>query len=223
MAMNYHWAPRGEGRREAALQAMTLEKTGKPASHLAIMYRNTDSNRTGSIGSMPCDPMRGSASATSRCGRPMTKAACSPAGTAPPGAGGPARLWSLDNGIAVTYDGKGQAIDIRPFDSKENDSGSRVDLPGWTETPWSIISGSLLPDNLSVSELASDPRARPGRSASGEAQCLPHPFLAPLRLPAAIAGARADGRAPRRLLLPSRCTWWDPAGSVFIFFWPVRS
>ena len=216
MAMNYHWAPRGEGRREAALQAMTLEKkTGKSASHLSIMYRNTDTNRTWFIGSMPFDPMRErirhiQVRQTDDKGRLLAGWY----GTS--GRWWTNGLWSLNNGIAIKYDGKGQAIDIRPFESKETDSGSRVDLPGWPETPWSIISGSLLPDNLSVSELISYLRAN---EAMGDEKLdafrthFWHRFAYPLQSLVLVLMA-----APLGVSFSRRGALGGIAGSVFIFF-----
>lgn len=216
MAMNYHWAPRGEGRRDAALQAMTLEKkTGKSASHVAIMFRNKETNRTWFIGSMPFDPMRESmrhlqVRETDDKGR-LLKGWY---GTS--GRWWPNGMWSMNNGTAVIYDGKGVATEVAPFASKENGAGSRVDLIGWPETPWSIISGSLLPDNLSVSELISYLRAN---EAMGDEKLNAfrthfwHRFAYPLQSLVLVLMA-----APLGVSFSRRGALGGIAGSVFIFF-----
>lgn len=216
VAMNYHWAPRGEGRREAALQAMSLEKkTGNSASHASIMYRNSETNRTWFIGSMPFDPMRESmrniqVRQTDDKGRLLAGWY----GTS--GRWWSNGLWSLNNGIAVTYDGKGVAVDMQPFTPKETGTTSRIDLTGWTETPWSIISGSLLPDNLSVSELVSYLRANEGlgdEKLNAFRAHFWHRFAYPLQSLVLVLMA-----APLGVSFSRRGALGGIAGSVFIFF-----
>ena len=216
VAMNYHWAPRGEGRRDAALQAMSLEKkTGTSAAQASIMFRNTETNRTWFIGSMPFDPMREKirhiqVRQTDDKGRLLAGWY----GTS--GRWWSNGLWSLNNGIKVTYDGKGAAVEMKSFEVQDNRSTTRIDLPGWPETPWSLISGSLLPDNLSVSELVSYLNANQTmehEKLNAFRTHFWHRFAYPLQSLVLVLMA-----APLGVSFSRRGALGGIAGSVFIFF-----
>jgi len=152
MAMNYHWAPRGESRRDTLLQASAEDKKMASVAQTNIMYCNETEHRTWYVGAMPFDPGndriiglevrqmdekgRLVTSWFGRTGRWYAEN----------------NMWSFTNGVKINYR-NGAANEIVPF--RKAPQGTRMDVTDWPETPWSIISSSLLPDNLGVSELVS--------------------------------------------------------------------
>ena len=210
MAANYHWAPRGEGRREAVMNALTDKRQGATASS-AVMYRNEETRRTWFVGSMPFDVghekilrvevrelddkghlVHGWFAASARWWR--------------------TGLWSFYRGIEVIYN-KGIVKEQIPFGHSSN---GRVDIPGWPETPWSIISGSLLPDNLSVSDLVSYISANEQMPVEKRAPFTTHlfqRFALPWECFVVVFMA-----APLGVAFSRRGALGGIAGSVFIFF-----
>lgn len=150
MAFNYHWAPRGEGRRESLLQANPDERKAVSVAQTSVMFRNEETHRTWFVGVMPFDP-RNDRMVNIEVRQLDEKGQIVTAWFGRFGRWFPeVKMWAFYNGVQVNYR-KGAANEIVPF--RKIRSGTRMDLNGWPETPWSIISASLLPDNLGVAEL----------------------------------------------------------------------
>ena len=210
MAANYHWAPRGEGRREAVKNALTDKRQGSTANS-TVMYRNEETRRTWYVGSVPFDLaqekilhvevremdehghlVEGWYSSHARWWRDGK--------------------WSFYRGIHVMYD-KGVAKEVIPYGTP---SGGRIDVSGWPETPWSIVSASLLPDNLSVSDLVSYLSANEQMPPEKRAPFRTHlyqRFALPWECFVVVFMA-----APLGVAFSRRGALGGIAGSVFIFF-----
>ena len=211
MAANYHWAPRGEGRREAVKNALTDKRQGATANS-TVMYRNEETHRTWYVGSVPFDVnqekilrievremddkghlVHGWYGASARWWRNNS-------------------MWSFYRGIQVIYE-KGVAKEIIPFGTPAN---GRIDIQGWPETPWSIVSASLLPDNLSVSDLVSYLSANEQMPIEKRAPFRTHlyqRFALPWECFVVVFMA-----APLGVAFSRRGALGGIAGSVFIFF-----
>jgi lipopolysaccharide export LptBFGC system permease protein LptF len=77
-------------------------------------------------------------------------------------------MWSFYSGVEVTYK-NGQVVALQPFDL--GDGHPRIDFLEWSETPWILVSGTLVPDFLGVPDLISYIRAN---SAYGEEKLAPY-------------------------------------------------
>ncbi len=209
MAANYHWAPRGEGRREAVLRALTDKRQGSSASS-SVMYRNEGTRRTWYVGSVPFDLNQEKILGAEV--RQMDSKGHLVHGWY----AGHARwwrtgMWSFYDGIEVVYE-KGVAKEIIPFDR----ATGRTDVKDFAETPWSIVSASLLPDNLSVSDLVSYLSANTLMTAEKRAPFISHlyqRFALPWQCLVVVFMASPLGVAFSR-----RGALGGIAGSVFIFF-----
>ena len=84
--------------------------------------------------------------------------------------GKPHGIWSFYSGTERNYK-SGQAVEEKYFDGSVMDA-KRVDIENWPETPWSILSGSILPDSLGVPQLVAYQRAN---------ENMPREKLAPFR------------------------------------------
>ena len=210
MAANYHWAPRGEGKRKAIMNAITDKQQGSEATS-TIMYRDEETRRTWYVGSVPFDLnqdkilhvevreldekghlVHGWYAANARWWR--------------------SGMWSFYRGIEVIYE-KGMAKEILPFG---HSNVGRIDVPGWPETPWSIVSASLLPDNLSVSDLVSYLSANESMPHEKRAPFTTHlfqRFALPWECFVVVFMA-----APLGVAFSRRGALGGIAGSVFIFF-----
>jgi LPS export ABC transporter permease LptG len=163
VAVNYHWAPRGEGQREAVMRAMTDKRKGA-AAMLGVMHHNEETRRTWFIGSVPYE-LRGEKMVNIEVRQMDGKGRLQKGWYARTARWWPgAKMWSFYNGMEVSYRNGVATGDIILYADKASEQGERMDVNGWPETPWSIISGSLLPDVLSVPELNSYLRANNERT-----------------------------------------------------------
>jgi LPS export ABC transporter permease LptG len=149
MAANYYWAPYGQGGRNALLRSSSEKQSGTTAA-AGLMYRNDQTARTWFVGRVPFD-LR-----TEKM-RDVEVRETLPNGRLVHGwyasAGrwwAKAKMWSLYNGVEVIYE-HGVAKKVIPFE--ESGKGTRIDITGWPETPWNIMSTSMLPDYLTVPQL----------------------------------------------------------------------
>ncbi len=158
MALNFHWAPRADADRLEALRNND-GKERKSGSANAAMYRNEETGRTWYVGKVPLDQLREKMQRINIYqldGKGHIKTAWR-ANTAKWWApdrskGQTTGMWSLYYGTERNYRGSVQT-DEKFFDGRVDDV-TRLDITDWPETPWRIISDSLAPDTLGVTELA---------------------------------------------------------------------
>lgn len=209
---NYHWAPRAESRRDAIVQAVGEDKKLASIVQTSIMYYNPETRRIWFIGAMPFDP------ANERIVqievRQLDKKGKLVSGWF--GTSGrwfpDTKKWMLMNGVQFNYRA-GVANELVAFENVGNSTRMMVE---WEETPWSIISGSLLPDNLGVPDLVSFMRTN--ENASDERRDafrtqLAHRFALPFQSLVLVFMA-----APLGISFSRRGALGGIAGSVFIFF-----
>jgi lipopolysaccharide export LptBFGC system permease protein LptF len=209
MAANYHWAPRGEGRRQAVMNALTDKRQGSTANS-TVMYRNEETRRTWYVGSVPFDLNQEKILRIEV--REMDEKGHLVHGWYGASARWRNGTWSFYRGIQVIYD-KGVAKEIIPFGTA---AAGRIDITGWPETPWSIVSASLLPDNLSVSDLVSYLSANEATPVEKRAPFHTHlfqRFALPWECFVVVFMA-----APLGVAFSRRGALGGIAGSVFIFF-----
>lgn len=151
MAANYYWAPHGESGRAALVRASKDKQTGTTSAS-SVMYRNEETHRTWFVSRVPFDLVTEKiryleVHQMDEKGR-ITRGWFSSSARWLPGE----KAWVLYNGVEATYH-KGETVNVSAF--PEFTGGNRLIIRGWPETPWSLISASLLPDTLTVPELAS--------------------------------------------------------------------
>lgn len=184
MAANYYWAPRAEGNRQAILRALNESDAGASLAQ-SLMYRDEPNRRTWFISSFPFnlreDKLKGVEVYTEdEKGQLVRSLRAQSAYWWPDG------RWSFYKSVEMTYKNGNPDEQIR-----RNVEGSmtRLDTSDWTETPWSIISSSLQPDNMSVQELVSYLKAHGGLAKSKLAAFrtqLFHRFAYPLQCIVAV-------------------------------------
>lgn len=159
MAMNYHLAPRAEGKREAVLRELSEKKQGASLA-TSVMYRNEKTGRTWYIGKVPFDMITRKMQTvtihqTDGSGRIKTAWTSKTARWWAPNKdnGEEFGVWALYHGTERIYKA-GLANEEKFFDGSVMEV-TRINLKDWPETPYTIISAALLPDNLGVTDLAS--------------------------------------------------------------------
>jgi LPS export ABC transporter permease LptG len=159
MAMNYHWAPRADGQRDAVLRDLAMKGKGSSAaSAAALMYRNEDERRTWYIGTVPFDLLKNKMKRVlvyQMDGKDRIKTVWRAESIKwwanRDGDSSKTGMWSFYDGTERSY--KDQVMSEERFFDSSVDGIRRVDIHDWKETPWSIIGGSLVPDNLGVVDL----------------------------------------------------------------------
>jgi len=155
MAMNYHWAPNADGEREAIMRGVSSK--GKSASLATnVMFRNEETGRTWFFGAVPFDLLSRRVQRVmvyQMDGKDRIKTVWRGAAAKwwAPNGDATTGMWSFYDGTERTYK-SGVAVEERYFDGSVQ-GAKRVDIVGWSETPWSILSGSILPDSLGVPQL----------------------------------------------------------------------
>ena len=150
LAANYYWAPRAEGNRQAVMRALDDEGEGATMTE-ALMYRDEPNRRTWFIGSFPFNLRdekikRVEVVTEDEKGQIIQSIRAQSAFWWADG------MWTFYHGIEQKYkDGKPDT----QYRFGKSDEMARLDLSGWPETPWSIVSSSLRPDFMSVQELVS--------------------------------------------------------------------
>jgi lipopolysaccharide export system permease protein len=155
VALNYHWAPHAEAQRKALTEianSKTRTRDGRAAIADTVVYHNKETRRLWFIGRVPFDTRSESLNRVEvrqfdEQGRiEHTWLALSGKWWKP-------GLWSLSNGKEILYK-DGLEVETRSFESHgRSTKGSTITSATFEETPWSIISASLVPDELGVSEL----------------------------------------------------------------------
>ena len=210
---NYHWAPRAESRRSAIVQATGEDKKLASIVQTCVMHYNPETHRIWFIGAMPFDPQNERiAQIEVRQLDAKGKLLSGWFGTS--GRWLPeTNTWVLMNGVQFNYR-KGVAHNLVPF--IPIGTSTRMEVKDWPETPWSIISAALLPDNLGVPDLVS--YLRTNDTASEERRDafrthLAHRFALPVQSLVLVFMA-----APLGVSFSRRGALGGIAGSVFIFF-----
>jgi lipopolysaccharide export system permease protein len=155
MALNYHWAPHAESQRRALVEVKdkkTLMRSGKPSIAHAVTYYNEDTRRLWFIGRVPFDT-RNERLTRIEVRQFDSKGRVEHAWLATSGKRWPYGTWALTNGVEVSYK-DGVEIGTAPFAAREDfeRGGNRIHLE-FPETPWGIISATVAPDDLGVTEL----------------------------------------------------------------------
>lgn len=148
---NYEMAPTAAGNKEKLLENVKDRMSGN-IMVMAMMYKNVEARRTWFVGSVPqnfqTDSMRRVEVHQEDEHGHLQKAWIARTVRWWPDA----KIWSFYNGVEITYN-NGQVVSMNYFDY--GDGYPRVDVEGWSETPWVLVSGSLVPDFLGVPELIS--------------------------------------------------------------------
>lgn len=210
---NYHWAPRAESRRDAIVQVTNEGKKLASIVQTSVMYYSPETRRIWYIGAMPFDPQNERIAQIEvrqldKKGR-LVSGWFGTSGRWFPDDG----KWMLMNGVQFNYR-NGVANNLVAFENVGN--STRMLINDWPETPWSIISASLLPDNLGVPDLVSFLAAN--ETASDERldsfrTHLAHRFALPFQSLVLVFMA-----APLGVSFSRRGALGGIAGSVFIFF-----
>ena len=167
MAANYHWAPVSAGNKEKLLENVK-ERIGKNFLVMGLMYRNQEDRRTWFVGQVPED-LRGDRMRRIEIRQEDDQGRLVKGWFAKSAFWWPDRkVWSFYSGVEVTYK-NGQVVAMQNFDA--GGGHPRIDFEGWTETPWILLSGTLVPDYLGVPDLISYIR---GNSAYGQRKLAPY-------------------------------------------------
>jgi len=151
LALNYHWAPKAEARRQEIIDDLN-ERKGQTASRRVRdpyaargwMYRNSQDGRTWAVGAVPADLAKGEMRYVSIWWQDTTgqifrtyKAASAKWNHA-------TREWTLKGCKIYDYD---------PFGTARMQTLPVHVIPGWSETPWHVLSSSYNAEYLGVPEL----------------------------------------------------------------------
>ena len=150
LALNYEWAPEAQGRKEAVMTSIKEEAkvSGKKKRYAAYgrLYRNREEHRTWFVGRIPSDLAgdklsnieiyQSDASGNTKTAYFAEKAAWNYY----------TKDWRLIRGAVVYFDTSGNVISQARFDVRM--------ISTWSETPWQIFSGSLIPEQLGIPGLS---------------------------------------------------------------------
>lgn len=211
-AANYHWAPRAEGKKDAVIRGLE----GKQKDSIMqsdIMYHDPLTQRTWFIGSMPFSMrdgrLRGVMVREQNAQGQVTRVIHADSASWFPGG-----MWRFFDGREVRYTDT-QPSQIKPFD-RDSNGRAVLDVRGFEETPWSMISYALKPDYMGVPELVSYLKAHPKDGAKRLAPFYAHyhhRFAMPWQ-----SFALALVAAPLGIAYSRRGAVGGIAGSIFIFF-----
>lgn len=151
MVANYKMAPLAAGNKEKLLESVK-ERMSQNIMIIGMVYKNAEARRTWFVGSVPRDfrtdsLRRVEVHQEDENGR-LSKAWIAKSARWWPETG----AWAFYSGVEITYN-NGVVASMKYFDY--GDGYPRTDVLGWTETPWVLVSGSLVPDFLGVPELIS--------------------------------------------------------------------
>jgi lipopolysaccharide export system permease protein len=155
MALNYYWAPHAENQRKTLTETATKRnrtRGGGASIANTVMYFNPETRRSWFIGKVPYDTQKESLNRV-EVRQFDDKGKIQHTWLALSARWWPNGTWSLRNGVEILYT-DGVQSDPRPFERHGNSvKGSTTHEQDFSETPWSIISSALLPDDLGVGEL----------------------------------------------------------------------
>jgi len=155
LVFKYHWAPKSVGAKKALLQVIrsgeyAAEKKGKKKRNssrwakLGWMYVNQVDNRTWFVGRVPLDfTQKNMASVAIWQYDEDQNLLTSWRGNA--------AFWFFGNRTWKLYDGK--TYTYGPDGIPHVQSWESLEIPGWRETPWKVLSASMNPEYLGIPEL----------------------------------------------------------------------
>ncbi len=155
MAMNYAWAPGAQAVKDAMLSSAEKDtdktaKKSRASSTYNVMFRNREEHRTWFLGQVP-------AASNARDLRIDFLAVVQDDGE-----GNLLKAWYAKGAKWVPYEQKWRLFDAHIIGPDYNSDNPEVPsyekyavTEPWQETPWSILSGKVNPDFLSVPELTS--------------------------------------------------------------------
>lgn len=211
---NYYWAPRAEGNREAIVRALGR---GQQDSIMAssMMFRNESGNRVWYVSTFPFslkggrDRMRGIQIRQFNDEGQLVRGI-----VADSAMWWPNGLWRFFDGREIRYE---NGIVVAQPAFEENRWGQKVlDVPDFSETPWSMVSSAITADYLGVPELVSYLKAHEADPPSKRAPFVTH-FFHRFALPwqgfSLVLVA-----APLGIAFSRRGSVGGIAASIFIFF-----
>jgi|GEM_PF-116177 len=234
LAANYYWAPRAEGNRKAIMRALTEGESGTIKSE-ALLYYSPETNRTWYAGSFPFNlreekirnievrqenekgELERSWVARSAMWFPMVEENTNSRGDSKTQVlpAHKAGLWRFYQGQEITYS-NGRPDVMRDFTGRVPGTPSKLDVTGISETPWSIVSSSLVPDFMGVPDLVSyllsHGDSTPAKLAAFHTH-LHHRFAFPFQ-----CFVLALVAAPLGIAYSRRGSIGGVAASIFIFF-----
>jgi LPS export ABC transporter permease LptG len=212
MAANYHWAPRAEGNREAIMRAYQQGQKGGSIMASSLMFKADDGKRTWYIGTFPFS-LREDKMKSVEVRQEDESGRLVKAWHAPTVLWWQDGRWSFYGCLEVGY-ANGNPVEVKRWG--QDGLPTRLDVTDWPETPWTIVSSSLLPDYMSVDELVSYLKAHhdlPPEKLAPFKTHLWHRFALPWQcLVLALVAA------PLGIAFSRRGVLGGIAGAVFIFF-----
>jgi LPS export ABC transporter permease LptG len=156
MALNYYWAPLAENQRKTLIENTSKKnrmRSGGAALAHTVMYFNPETRRSWFIGKVPYDTQKEGLSRV-EVRQFDEKGKIQHTWLALSARWWPGGTWSLRNGVEISYTDGVQSVP-KPFEAnKVSSKNTTVKEELFSETPWSIISAGLLPDDLGVGELS---------------------------------------------------------------------
>jgi LPS export ABC transporter permease LptG len=153
LALNYHWAPKAEARRQAILENLHDQNSGKtPAKRRSAdryaaqgwMYRNTQDARTWAVGGVPADLAKGEMRFVAIWWQDETGRIFRTYKAASAKWNHVTHEWILSRCKTYDYDEFGTSV-MKTY--------PRLIVRNWQETPWHILSSSYNAEYLGVPEL----------------------------------------------------------------------
>ncbi|MFV1993988.1 MAG: LptF/LptG family permease [Verrucomicrobiales bacterium] len=141
ITFNYHWAPRAEGHKESVLQKIKEGYEQKTAA-VTQLYNNPIDHRSWFLGRIPFDLVHDKVRTVEirqhdEEGR-LTKAYFARSAFW----FWAIKVWKLYEGVIFHYNSEGIPSRIEPFEG--------LNIEGWRETPWKLISSSFKPQHLGI-------------------------------------------------------------------------
>jgi LPS export ABC transporter permease LptG len=205
MAANFHWAPRGEGNKQAILSGMSQHQ--KESIRVgSLLYRNPSGERLWYIASIPFslkrDTLRGVHLHQRGSNGTWEKVWQAEAATWSPSEG-----WKMLRGKQIQYQ-NGEPQTIENFES--------LRLESVPETPWSMMADMLQGDAMGVTELSASLRSA-GQAGRGQVAALEthlhHRLALPWQSFALILAA-----APLSIVFNRRAASGGIAAAMGLFF-----
>jgi lipopolysaccharide export LptBFGC system permease protein LptF len=151
LALNYHWAPKAEARRQEIIDDLN-ERKGRtearrqqdPYAARGWMYRNSQDGRTWAVGAVPADLAKGEMRFVSIWWQDATGQIFRTYKASSAKWNHVTREWTLKRCKIYDYD---------PFGTARMRTEPIHVIPNWGETPWHVLSSSYNAEYLGVPEL----------------------------------------------------------------------
>jgi lipopolysaccharide export system permease protein len=222
LALNYEWAPQAAGTKQTIHDSITRTRKGSSAGAItAQLYRNRGDNRTWFVGGIPFDLSRGEKMIDVWVfqeddeGRLKTSYHAEKAAWIP-------HHFEYDNQPTWLFRGTTILDPTNPDPALRRvfEPGDTF-LPGWSETPWKLLSGNVAADHLGVPALAFHLKTNTNLPEKTRARYLTHwhdRWAAPWTCLVIVLFA-----APLGIVYSRRSVLGGVAYCIFIFFGAVFS